>query len=748
MENFWNIPAADDRVDGRDKVTGRARYAAEHQLPEICYAVLVESQIARGEIESLDTKAAENAPGVLGVFSHQRSFKVPGFQHEPGSSRRPWNGLKAFHDNKIVSNGQPIAIVVADSIERATHAATLVKASYRAAPHQTDFFGHLSEAISPRADKRPLSYLRGEENAYRNAAVQVEQEYRLPMETHNPMEPHAIIAHWKANDEVLVYTKTQGPRDTVGAIAQAFDLKPEKIKVIAEFVGGGFGSALRTWPHEIAALIAARLLKRPVKLVLTRPQMFTMVGYRPMAWQRVGLGATKEGVLTGITHEAIGNTSSYENFSEGIVNASRFLYACPNVNTDYKLLPLDLNTPIWMRGPGEATGCFALESALDELAYQLNLDPIELRLRNYAETNPENNLPWSSKYLKECYQLGSERIGWGQRPTKPRSVQEDGMWVGYGMGSGVFSAMRWQASVRAILKTDGTLILQSAVSDMGPGTATAMVKIAAETLSYPEEKIHFELGDSSLPAGPTQGGSATTSTLGSAVFDVCTEIKTRLAKMAGEHWHDYLQHAKPEDLVFENGQVVSKSGTERRINYTDLLERNRMAELMIEKSSSGNAELRKYACYSFSVHFVKVKVHPRTGVVRVEKIVTTGDAGKIVSPKTAESQMIGGAIGGLGMALMEETLIDHRYGRYVNNNLADYHVPVHADVPPIDVLFVNKPDPVLNPMGAKGMGEIALIGFAAAVANAVYNATGIRVRDLPITPDKLIEAGLSDTATV
>lgn len=745
MENIFNdtnffIPE-NERVDGRDKVTGKAKYAAEHSLPNLCYGVIVGSTIAKGSIDEIDTSAAEKAPGVLGIFSHQNTIKVPGFEPQPAQNGRPgnnWNGLKVFYDNKILSNGQPIAIVVADSIERAQHAATLVRARYTKEQHTTNFLENLGKAAALSGGwSRPTS-LRGEENAYKKAAVSIEAEYVLPMETHNPMEMHGLIAHWETDDKVLVYTKTQGPRDSLGAIVQAFHLDEKNVKVIAEYVGGGFGSALRTWPHEIATLIAAKKLKRPVKLVLSRDQMFTMVGYRPMAWQKIGIGATKEGKLTGITHEAIGNTSSYENFTEGIVNVSRFLYDCPNVNTSYKLLPLDLNTPIWMRGPGEATGCFALESALDELAYKLNIDPIELRVRNYAEKDPESGLPWSSKYLKECYEMGAEKINWQKRPLQPRIEKEDGMWVGYGMGTGVFSAMRWQGAARAILKADGTLILQSAVSDMGPGTATAMIAIAAETLQYPKEKIKFELGDSSLPPGPTQGGSATTSTLGSAVVEVCMEIKSKLKELAVKDLHDYLQHGKPEDLVFESGQVYSNQNKTKRVNYTELLERNRMAEITAEKNSAGGEELRKYSSYSFSVHFVKVHVHPRTGVVRIKEIVTTGDAGKIVSPKTAESQMIGGVVGGIGMALMEETVIDHRYGRYVNNNFADYHVPVHADVPAIEALFVNKPDPILNPMGAKGMGEIALIGFAAAVANAVYNATGVRVRELPITPDKLI----------
>ena len=675
------------------------------------------------------------------MISHLNATKVPGFApvDKVANPKAPeWEGLKVFYDNRVVSNGQPIAIVVADTYERAVYAASLVKVKYDKEQFQTDFLKNMAQAKAPVGGWNDPTYKRGEAGAYKSAPVQLEAEYILPIETHNPMELHAIIAHWETDDRVTVYTKTQGPKDTQGAVMQAFQLPETNVKVIAEYVGGGFGSALRTWPHEMAALIAARQLKRPVKLMLGRDQMFTMVGFRPYAWQRIGLGATTDGKLTGITHQAIGLTSSYENFSEGITGVSKFLYACPNVDTDYKLLPLDVNTPIWMRGPGEATGCFALESALDELSYKLKLDPIEFRLRNYAETDPERNLPFSSKFLKECYQMGSEKIGWNKRSPEPRSMQEDGMLVGYGMGSGVFSAMRWQGAARGILKADGTLVLQSAVSDMGPGTATAMVQIASQTLQIPADRIRFELGDSSLPPGPTQGGSATTSTLGSAVFEVCTAIKEKLRELAVKDLHTILEHAKPEDIVFESGQIFTNADKNKRVNYSQILERNHLPEIVIVKTSQGGEEQQKFSMYSFSVHFAKVHVHPTTGVVRVKRVVTVGDAGKIVSEKTARSQMIGGVVGGIGMALTEETVMDHRYGRYVNNNFGDYHVPVNADVPFIEALFVNKPDPVLNPMGAKGMGEIALIGFAAAVANAVYHATGKRVRELPITPDKLL----------
>jgi xanthine dehydrogenase YagR molybdenum-binding subunit len=483
------------------------------------------------------------------------------------------------------------------------------------------------------------------------------------------------------------------------------------VQVTAPFVGGAFGAALRTWPHEIAAVAAAKLVKRPVKLVLSRADMFTSVGYRPHTWQKVGLGATADGKLVGITHEASGQTSVYENFTEGVVNISQLMYASPNVNTRYRIVSLNVNTPTPMRGPGEATGAYALESAMDELSYALNIDPIELRIRNHADSDPLSGKPYSSKFLKEAYQLGADKIGWSERSQKPGSLTKDGWLVGYGMGAGMFGAYRSNATVTARLMADGTLFLQTSVTDIGPGTGTAMASIAAESMGISPEKIRVELGDSALPPSPTQGGSQVTSTVGAAVFDACKELKDKFRQLDG--------------------------GADST-DYTALLQKNKLQKLEVTTASKGSAAMNNYAAFSWSVHFIQVYVNPNTGVVKVNKAVSVADAGHIVSPKTAASQIKGGSIMGIGMALMEEAVIDHRYGRLVNNNFADYHMPVQADIPQVEALFVNKPDPYLNPMGAKGMGEIATIGVAAAVANAVYNATGKRIRELPITPDKLI----------
>jgi xanthine dehydrogenase YagR molybdenum-binding subunit len=740
---FFTTNATDpiDRVDGKAKVTGSAAYAADHKMQNTAYGFLVGSTVAKGRIKSIDTKSAERAPGVIAVITHLNAPKVPGYQTGKDPSKPPTGGqpLRIFYDNEIFYYDQPIALVIADTFERVLYAAKLVKAQYTKEAHQTGLEANLSKAKLPTGP-RLEDYKRGEVDAYKTAAVKIEQEYYHPVEVHNPIELGSIIAHWEGQNKVTVYTKTQGVQATQRSIRDAFQLPLENITVHAEHIGGAFGMALRTWPYEIAAIMGAQKIGKPLKLVLHREQMFTNVGYRPETKQRIGLGATTDGKLVGLTHEATANTSSYEEFTEATVNISRFLYACPNVTTRYRLVPVNACTPIWMSGPGEATGCFALESAMDELAFELKLDPIEFRLRNHADTDPERNLPWSSKFLKECYQLGADRIGWKQRKLQPKALQDGDWLIGYGMGTGSFGAFRGAASVKARLQPDGKLLLQCSVNDMGPGTATMMTTIAADALGLAPGSISVQMGSTGLPPGPTQGGSTVTATVGSAVHEVCLELKTQIAALAskeGSVFHTANIHeVKAEDLVFSEGGVSLKTNPSVKTTYSDLFKQNSLPALELTKESRGQQQ--PYSSYSYSVHFVKLRVHPGTGRIKIDHVVSCADAGTIVSPKTAESQMIGGAVGGIGMALMEDLVIDHRFGRPINNNLADYHVPVNADIPNVDVLFVNKKDPYTNPMGSKGIGEIALIGMAPAIANAVFNATGKRIRSLPITPDKLI----------
>ncbi|MCC9135409.1 xanthine dehydrogenase family protein molybdopterin-binding subunit [Pontibacter silvestris] len=730
-----------NRVDGRMKVTGRARYSAEFELPNLAHAVLVTSTIAKGRIKSLETKVAERAPGVLAVISHLNSPKVPGFAQHDHPAEPPTGGqpLRVFYNDKVYSNGQPIALVVADTFERALYASSLVKAQYEQEKHTTDFEANKEKAFIPSQAKNNKNshladYVRGEEDAYKTADIKIEAEYTQPTEVHNPMELQAIVAHWEAEDKLTVYDKTQAVKGTQNAFAKDWNIPVENVKVIATFVGGAFGNGLHTWPHETAAIIAAKKVNRPVKLMLTREQMFFMVGYRPHTWQKIGMSATADGKLTAITHESIGQTSSYEEFTESTLQQSKMMYACPNVTTRYRILALDVSTPIWMRGPGEATGAFALESAMDEMAYALNIDPIEFRMLNHTERDPEKNLPWSTKYLKECIQLGAERIGWEKRQLKPRSLKFGEWLVGYGMGVGTFGANFRMARARARMLADGSVIIQSATTDIGPGTGTAMVQIAADALGVPPDKITFQLGNSAFPHSPSQGGSSTVSSVGSAVHAVCIALKEKIQQLGGTAF----SAVTPEDITIIGGMITVPNDASAKVAYVDLLKQNNLQEIDVTAEAKPDDERKNYSMYSFSVHFAEVHVHPVTGVVRVNKVVSCADAGTIVNEKTAGNQMIGGAVGGIGMALMEAAVIDDRFGRYVTKDLAEYHVPVHADIPKVDVIFVNKPDLHVNPIGTKGIGEIALIGMAPAIANAVFNATGKRIRELPITPDKLI----------
>jgi len=422
---------------------------------------------------------------------------------------------------------------------------------------------------------------------------------------------------------------------------------------------------------------------------------------------------------------------------EGTVNMSRFIYDCANVSTRYRIVPLDTCTPIWMRGPGEATGSFALESAMDELAHKLNMDPIEFRKLNYAEKDLEQNKPWSSKYLLECYEGGMERIGWKNRKNKPGSVREGEWLVGYGMGTGTFGCYRSPTSVKAKFLTNGTLVLQCSVNDMGPGTATMMTAIGADVTGIPSENVIIEMGKSGLAKGPTQGGSATTSSVGSAVNDSCQLLITKAIELASKS--DALKNIPIADLAFVNGSVTSKKDSSKSVSLAAVLNANKLEELVVENESKAAEEAKKYSIYSFSVHFVKVLINQNLGKIRLAHVVSCADIGTVINQKTSAGQMYGGAVGGIGMGLMESLEIDHRFGRPINNNFADYHVPVNADIEKQEVFFVNKKDPISNPMGTKGLGETALVGMAPAIANAVFNATGIRVRDLPITLDKILE---------
>ena len=525
------------------------------------------------------------------------------------------------------------------------------------------------------------------------------------------MEPHATVAQWQ-DGQLTLWDKTQWVDNVRDEMARIFGLAPESVRVINPFVGGAFGSALRTWPHVTLAAMAARQVKRPVRLELTRRQLYYATGFRPHTEQRVLLGADADGQLTAHIQEAIGQTSVYEEFAEATLDAPAVTYACPNRRTGYRLIPMNTNTPCPMRGPGHATGLLAQEIAMDELAAILRMDPVELRLRNFAERSPKKDLPWSSNKLRDCYHAGAERFGWSRRNPEPRSMRSADQLVGFGMATAINRAPRYPAQASATAYADGSVVVRSATSDMGPGTYTAMTQIAAEALQLPLTRIRFELGDSSMPQAKEHGGSTTTASIGPAVHDACAALRAKILALAS--------------VDMNSADTIEAALREAGLQ-----------QLSAEADSKPGEEKEHYAMYSFGAVFAEVRVDPDFGTVRVPRIIGAYDAGRIVNPKLARSQCIGGMVGGLGMALLENTEWDPRFGRVINANLAEYLLPVCADVTELEPLFVPSEDNVLSPLGVKGLAELGLCGVAPAIANAVWHATGKRIRELPITPDKL-----------
>jgi xanthine dehydrogenase YagR molybdenum-binding subunit len=696
------------RVDGRQKVTGGAPYAAEFDAPasagatyaaefkvaDLAHAAIVRSTVAKGRIASIESAAAERSPGVIAVVTHRNAPRLAYRPHKGLVDPEVGERLHVLQEDAVNHQGQPVALVIASTLEQANHAATLVRVNYAPEAASTDVArAKVVEATREQTDQgeqRPPEAGRGDaDGALKAAEVKIDQSYVIPRENHNPIEMFATIAAWDG-ERLTLWDKTQWVHNTAEEIGAVFGIPTENIRVVSPFVGGAFGSGLRTWPHVTLAALGARVAKRPVKLMLSRREMYYAVGYRPHTVQRVALGASRDGRLAATLHDGYQETSSYEEFSEALINATRFLYSCPNVYTRYRHAPMNVHTPTYMRAPGEASGVFALESAMDELAVTLNMDPVELRLRNEPALDEFKKLPFSSRSTRECYRMAAERFGWSRRNPKPGSMR-DGRWlIGWGMATATYPVNYAPASARARRLPDGTVEVTSAASDMGPGTWTSMTQVAAEALDLPIERVRFILGDTRLPHAPVHGGSMTMASVGSAVQAACRELR-------------------------ESG------GAEASADVTP------------------GDEGKRFSMHAFGAVFVEVAVDPDLGETRVRRMVGAYGAGRIVNPKTTRSQCIGGMIGGIGMALMEHAVVDARNGRVVNANLAEYAVPVHADTPPVmDVLFVDERDPHVNPLGVKGVGEIAMVGVAPAITNAIFHATGKRIRELPVTPDKLL----------
>jgi xanthine dehydrogenase YagR molybdenum-binding subunit len=732
-----------DRVDGQAKVTGAAKYAAEFAVPRLAHAVMALSTVGSGRITDIDTGAAEAAPGVLLVLTHRNASHVP--PQEPGGgypNPRPTERmLTLLQDDVVRYNNEPIAVVVADTFEHARDAAPLIRVTYDALPPVTNMDAHLADAYAPKAVQgKPPDTNRGDVAAgLASAAVRLEQTYTTPVENHNPMEPHATIAVWEG-DHLTLYDATQGVHPDRATVAKKLGVPADNVRVIAKYVGGGFGCKGSVWSHVVLAAMAARRLRRPVKLVLARQQMYGPVGYRPRTVQRIALGATTDGALTALRHDGISQTSQFDEFVEPVALASRMLYACPNASTSHRLVRLNAGTPTFMRAPGEASGTFAIESAMDELAYALHMDPIAFRLKNYAETDPDEGRPWSSKSLRECYHRAAERFGWERRTPAPRSMRDQGVLVGMGMATATYPTRRSQASALARLLADGSAVVLTGSQDIGTGTYTVMTQVAADGLGLPPTRVRVDIGDTEFPETPVSGGSQTAATTGSAVQAACADARRNLVRLAIGDDVSPLYGAAEDAVETADGRLFLRDQPAKGESYGEVLRRHRMSQIEGRANAKPGAEKDQYSMHSFGAQFAEVRVDPDLGTVRLARFVGVYGVGRLLNAKTAHSQLLGGVVYGVGMALMEETVADLRNGRIVNADLAEYHVPVNLDIPDVDISFVDEHDAYVNPLGVKGIGEIGVTGVPAAIANAVFHATGVRVRDLPITLDKLLVA--------
>ncbi|OIJ94583.1 xanthine dehydrogenase family protein molybdopterin-binding subunit [Streptomyces colonosanans] len=717
------------RVDGRLKVTGKAKYAAEHHVDTVVHAVVVDSSVGRGRITGVDTRAALAQPGVLKVISHLNAPKLA-YRENGSSNNPPGERLHVFQDDKVHFHGQPVAVVLATTLEAAQHGASLVQVRYDAERPSTDL------ARAPAHD--PVTYARGDaDKAMRSAAVRLEMTYRTARTHQNAMEPHATIARWDGN-RLTVWDKTQWVGGTQTELAAVFGIPRDAVRVISPFVGGAFGSGLRAWPHVTIAALAARVAGRPVKLALTRRQMYFGTGYRPAYECGVRLGSDRRGRLTAMVHDIKAETSTYEDFQEDVLAAGQMLYSMPNVRQAYRRVPLDVNTPLYMRGPGFATAAHVIESAMDELAHHLGIDPVELRRRNEPAADESTGLPFSTRRLRECYTTGAREFGWQRRNPEPRSTRDGDWLIGTGMAAGVYETVRKAAKARVRLDADGTALVEAATSDMGPGTYTSMTQVAADALGLALRNVTFRLGDTLMPPTPPHSGSMTMASVGSAVQAGSDTVRRQAIKLAVEDVRSPLHGANPGDVVVRGGRLHLKDNPARGETYQRLLSRNERTHLETVGSFEPPSGPERFSLYAYGATFAEVAVDARLGLVRVRRVLGVYDAGRIISPKLADSQALGGIVGGIGTALLEHTVTDHRDGRIVNANLADYLVPVNADVPDLRAIYLEGEDREADPIGVKGLGELVHIGVAPALTNAVFHATGRRIRELPITAEVLL----------
>jgi xanthine dehydrogenase YagR molybdenum-binding subunit len=728
------IGTSTSRVDGRAKVTGEAKYAGDFNTNGLAHGSLVESAIPRGRIARIDASAALRVEGVLDVLTHQNRPRMAGTDKAWKDDIAPEEGspFRPLYDDRILFSGQPIALVLAEEWEIARYAASLVHVEYEKQAFVTDLYKQRDQAFVVEKPDKP----RGDaQTAYAAADVRHEAEYFIPTEHHNPMELFASTVMWDGGGKLTVYDKTQGVQNVQRYLCSVFNKKADDLRVISPFVGGAFGAGLRPQYQVVLAVLGALALQRSVRLVLTRQQMYGL-GHRPATIERLALGANAGGTLDAITHEAIAVTSQFEDFSRNDTGWAAQLYKSANAKYVHRLARLDVPTSADMRAPGAATGVYALESAMDELAVVLKLDPMELRLRCYSDRDQNEDVPYSSKQLRECYRQGAEAFGWDKRKAEPRSMRDGKELVGWGMATGIWEALQMPVAARIVLSANGHAEVSCAASDIGTGTYTIMAQVAADTLGLPIENISIKLGDSTLPEAPVEGGSWMAASASHAVATTAEEIRKGLLALARAVKDSPLANAKPEDVVLADGKIVSKQDASRAVSIADAMRHGAVDRIEKEKTNSFPDD-SSHARNTHSAVFAEVKVDEQLGVIRVTRVVSAIAAGRILNTKTAHSQIMGSIVGGIGMALHEETVFDHKLGRIMNANIAEYHVPVNADVHDIKVIFVDEPDEIINPLGIKGLGEIGIVGVAAAIANAIYHATGKRVRDLPMTLDKL-----------
>jgi xanthine dehydrogenase YagR molybdenum-binding subunit len=732
-----------DRVDAEVKVKGEARFTAEYEFPNLVHAVLVHATIAKGKVSKIGTERAKRADGVVEIFTYKNmpTMTAPPLVDLTDLKKgMAASNLPILQDSAVHWDGQPIAVAVAETLEQAEYAASLVEVEYKVDTPATSFQGMKPAAFEPSDVMGEPAVVRigSIERGMREADARVDRVYETPRYNHNALEPHAAIAMWNEDGSLVVLDSSQSVYTVSASLGQIFRLKPEHVRVIAPFVGGGFGGKGGLWNYTPLCAAAAKVLKRPVKLSLSREGVYRTVGGRTIAEQRISLGAKRDGTLTAIVHKGLTATTEHGRYAEQCTFPTRHLYASPNILIEQKIVNLDTVANTWMRAPGESIGTFALESALDELAHELRMCPIALRRINEPEKDPVKGTPFSARHLTEAYRQGMERFGWASRKPEPRS-QRDGKWlIGQGVATAYYPFFRFPIKARVKLFADGTATVQTPAAEMGMGTATVQLQHAADRLGLTLDKVAFHYGDSRLAETPVMaGGSNQTASIFAAVHAAVNSAQSELLKLARKDPQSPLANARFEELAARNGGLYLKGDKSRGATYAEILRNAKQDCIDIEKEGAAPMELMKYSMGSYAAQFCEVRVHEETGEVRVSRWLASVDSGRVVNPKTALSQLRGGIIMGIGMALMEETLFDERRGRIMNPSLSEYHVPVNLDIPDIQVHFLNIPDENA-PYGGRGIGEIGITGTAAALANAVFHATGKRVRDLPITLDKLM----------